>query len=309
MTPRRSLAVCLLFLAACAVGEEVDTGKVDSGRRTGTGGAQSGGASGTGGAGASGGTGGVTGGSGGSATGGTGTGATGGSGGGATGGTGGTGGSATGGTGGVTTGGSGGSGGVARDGATDSTGTGGTAPTGGTGGTSGTGGSGGSTTDASTAGLHVLYAALKTQPSSPYVQCEIHVKNNGSVPVQVSELKLRYYFTDEVKKPPQIMINWSHVCAPGNCGHTLTVTSAAMPNVPPASSADTYIEFGFSSGRTSLGSGDSADFTFQMQGPNPATDVYMQTNDYSFDASKTAVSAWPNIVLLQNGNVAWGTPP
>ena len=46
-----------------------------------------------------------------------------------------------------------------------------------------------------------------------------------------------------------------------------------------------------------------------MQGPNPATDVYTQTNDYSFDGGRTALSAWPNIVLFQNGNVAWGTPP
>ena len=312
-----------LLWSACAAGEEIDMAKLDGGKPTTTaGGASGGGAGGTGaiaGSGGSGTGGSATGGTGGSATGGSGGSATGGSGGSGTGGgvtggrggggSGGTGASATGGTGGVATGGSGGSGGGVRDAATDSAGAGGGAATGGTGGTSGTGGSGGSMTDASTAGLHVLYAVLKTQTSSPYVQCELHAKNNGGTPVPVSELKLRYYFTDEVKKAPQIMINWSHVCAPGNCGHDLTVTSAVTPVVPPATSADTYIEFGFSSGRASLGPGDSADFTFQMQGPNPATDVYTQTNDYSFDGARTALSAWPNVVLLQNGNVAWGTPP
>jgi hypothetical protein len=309
---RRFLGWGLLLCAACAAGEEIDLTKI--GKPTTTAGSGAGGAAGTGGMAAAGG-GGTTGGSGGSATGGTGAGGTGGSGGGSTGGSGGvTGGSGgvTGGSGGSATGGTGGTGGGggARD--AGNAGTGGTVPTGGTGGTggtSGTGGSGGGTTDASTAGLHVLYAALKTQTSSPYVQCELHAKNNGSTPAQVSELKLRYYFTDEVKKAPQIMINWSHVCAPGNCSHSLTVTSAVMPNVPPAASADSYIEFGFSSGRPSLGPGDSADFTFQMQGPNPASDLYTQTNDYSFDGAKTALSPWPNIVLLQNGMVVWGMPP
>ena len=58
-----------------------------------------------------------------------------------------------------------------------------------------------------------------------------------------------------------------------------------------------------------LVTGDSARFVFQMQGRNPALDVYTQTNDYSFDPSKTSLTAWPKIVVLQNGNVAWGTPP
>jgi hypothetical protein len=141
------------------------------------------------------------------------------------------------------------------------------------------------------------------------VQCELHVKNTGTSAAQVAELKLRYYFTDEVKKTPQIMLNWSYLCTPGNCGNSMMVTSVVASNVPPATRADTYIEFGLTSPHASLGPGESADFAFQMQGPNPATDVYTQTNDYSFDSSKTTPSLWPNVVLLQNGNVAWGAPP
>jgi hypothetical protein len=50
-------------------------------------------------------------------------------------------------------------------------------------------------------------------------------------------------------------------------------------------------------------------FSWQMQGPNPAQDVYTQTNDYSFDSSKTTLTSWTHVVLLRNGSVIWGTPP
>ena len=180
---------------------------------------------------------------------------------------------------------------------------------GGTAGASGAGGSGGTTQDAATTGLSVRYGALRTQASSAYLQCELHADNTGTSSVPVSELKLRYYFTDEVMKTPQIAINWSHVCVPGNCASTLAVTFTVHALTPPATGADTYLEFGFSSNHPTLGTGDSAEFAFQMQGPDPATDIYTQTNDYSFDSSKTTPSIWQQVVLLQNGTVVWGTPP
>jgi endoglucanase len=206
--------------------------------------------------------------------------------------------------------GAGGAGGVAGSG-----GNGGSAPTdaandaGGTAGAGGAADSGGATPDAMTSGLSVRYAALKAQASSAYVQCELHADNTGSSLVPLSELKLRYYFSDDVKKTPQITINWSHVCVPGNCGSTLAVTSTVNALTPPEATADTYLEFSFSSNHPILGPGDTADFAFQMQGPNPAADVYTQTNDYSFDASKTTPSNWDHVVLLRDTAVVWGLPP
>jgi hypothetical protein len=89
----------------------------------------------------------------------------------------------------------------------------------------------------------------------------------------------------------------------------LMVTPTVAPLVPPAIGADTYLEFGLSSGRPTIAPGDSADFAFQMEGPNPSTDIYTQSNDYSFDGSKTTAANWDRIVLLQNGNAIWGVPP
>jgi len=108
---------------------------------------------------------------------------------------------------------------------------------------------------------------------------------------------------------PQITINWAHLCVPGNCSSTLAPTVTVNALVPPVTGADTYLEFSFSSNHPMLVTGDSARFVFQMQGPNPASDIYTQTNDYSFDGSKTTPTIWEHIVLLWNGTVVWGTPP
>ena len=146
-------------------------------------------------------------------------------------------------------------------------------------------------------------------PSSAYVECELHAKNSGASSAPVSALKVRYYFTDEVHKTPQFMINWSHVTIPGNIAD-LTVTPAVAPLVPAATGADTYIEFSLlSNSHPMLATGESADFSFHMNGPNQATDIYTQSNDYSFDSSKTVLAIWDHVVLVQNGTVIWGAPP
>ena len=53
---------------------------------------------------------------------------------------------------------------------------------------------------------------------------------------------------------------------------------------------------------------DVLEFTFQLQGPAPNTDVYTQSNDYSFEASGT-LETWDHVVLYQGGAIVWGTPP
>jgi hypothetical protein len=103
-------------------------------------------------------------------------------------------------------------------------------------------------------------------------------------------------------------INWSHISTSGADADS-TVTYTIAPLVPAAPEADTYVEFSFSSSHTLLGAGESVVFSWQLQGPDPATDIYTQTNDYSFDASDTTLTTWDHVVLLQNGSVAWGIVP
>jgi hypothetical protein len=157
-------------------------------------------------------------------------------------------------------------------------------------------------------GLSVLYQVGIAAPMSAYLGCELSIQNSGTGSPAVSSLKVRYYFTDEVRLSEQMTINWSHISTSGADADS-TVTYTFAPLVPPTPDADTYIEFSFSSSHTLLAAGESVEFSWQLQGPDPAKDIYTQTNDYSFDASKTALTSWDHVVLLQNGSVAWGTEP
>jgi hypothetical protein len=108
---------------------------------------------------------------------------------------------------------------------------------------------------------------------------------------------------------------WSHVAQtqpPGPDLQVLTVSSSfgTISSV----NADSYVEFSFSRGDTpNLAPGQIAVFSWQMNAPNPGNDSYNQANAYSYNANDTAAippgTPNPNIVLLQNGTVAWGTAP
>jgi endoglucanase len=200
--------------------------------------------------------------------------------------------------------GSGGSGGAGMDASTDARG--GSGNGGSTGpGTGGSTGSGGGPVS----GFSVLYANMQTAAMSAYIGCELHAKNSAMGSLAVSELKLRYYYTNEVTSAPQLMQNWSHVSTGGAQG-ALSVTFTVNPLMPPASTADTYLEFSLSSAdHPNLAPGESADFSWQMQGPDPSRNKYTQTNDYSWDATKTSAQPWEHVVLLRNGFVIWGSPP
>jgi len=169
----------------------------------------------------------------------------------------------------------------------------------------GAGAGGGGTT---VPGFSVQWKNEHTQTSSAYLGGEIVVKNAGPNSLAVSDIKVRYYFTDEVKKAFQFNNNFQHINTSGSQAD-LTVTFKTVGMAPTTATADTYIEFSFSSGHGQLGPNEALDFAWQMQGPNPGTDTFTQSNDYSFDASKTSLTNWEHIVALQGTNLLWGTPP
>ncbi len=224
----------------------------------------------------------------------------------ASGGTGGSAGSAvTGGTGGAgVSGGSGGTGGTGVSG-----GSGGTGVSGGTGGTgtgsTGTGGEGG--TSEPTDGFSVEYEVLEPAASATSISSILQVVNVGPETVPVSELTLRYYYTSEVVVPTTITIWWSHIQTGGG-NITLNPSFDAVELVPATATADSYVEFSFDAGAPSIAPDQSALISWKIQATS-GTHNYDQSNDYSFDASKSVAAPWDRVVLLRNGSVIWGLVP
>ncbi len=165
-----------------------------------------------------------------------------------------------------------------------------------------------------TTGLSVVYQ-VGNKGTTAYPSCVIGVVNATAPPsaVPLAGLTVRYYFEGMGYPTPSITEQYSHIAqtvGPDLPVLTVTSTFGTVSSV----NADSYVEFSFSrSDSTTLGPGQIAVFSWQMNASNPSNESYNQTNDYSYNASDTAAipPGTPNmkIVLLQSGNVAWGTPP
>jgi hypothetical protein len=158
------------------------------------------------------------------------------------------------------------------------------------------------------AGLSVSYQVQDSGSMSSYIGSEISVNDASTSSVAVSSLTVRYYYTNEPQVTPQMTINWSHISTSG-ADENLTVNTTFGTVSPAVAGADSYIEFSFSSSASVLTLGEAAVFSWQIQGPNPAQNVYTQTNDYSYNAADTTLTAWDQIVLFENGTVVWGIVP
>lgn len=205
----------------------------------------------------------------------------------------------------VGSGGVGGSGGGAPDASIADAGRGGSA--GGGGSTTGVGGSAGAPVDAAppTRGFSVLYRVVGAQAMASAIQCELTINDPGPDTAPLSELSLRYYFTNEIVGTPVIDIGFSGL-NPGFHDLASAETKQVVPVSTPTLTADSFVEFGFTAAAGSIAPGQSVIISWQYHGPNfpPLT----QSNDYSFDPTKTATLPWDHVVLLRGGNVIWGIP-
>ncbi len=175
------------------------------------------------------------------------------------------------------------------------------------GGTGGTGGSGGEDVGggepAPDTGFSVQYMASQTMDASVVISCQFTIKNDSAETVPLGEFTLRYYFTDELTIAPNLQMFWAHLT--GGASFNFTLTQVDMPTA--ATHADSYFEFAIASDAPMLAPGQQAELAWQSH--NGMSQLNVQSNDYSFDATKTQYTEWNHVVLLRNGEPYWGTPP
>jgi len=175
-------------------------------------------------------------------------------------------------------------------------------------------GRGGSSSDAGidrpppppTNGFSVLYKCVGRNATANAIQAETTINDVGPATVPLNELTLRYYFSNEIVGTPIIDIGFSGL-NPGfhNLVDSETKQVVAAPN--PTFTADSYVEFGFTSGAGLIAPNQSVIIAWQLHGQNFPS--LTQSNDYSFDPTKTDAVPWERVVLLRGGNVIWGTLP
>ncbi len=129
------------------------------------------------------------------------------------------------------------------------------------------------------------------------IYLNIRLINNGINVIPLSKVKIRYYYTIDGAKPQNFSCDWSSTGSGNVTGTFVTIPA-------PKTSADTFLEIGFTSGAGSLAIGGNA--MIQARIFKNDWSNYDQTNDYSFNPLATTYVDWTKV----SGYVLkWGTEP
>ena len=151
-----------------------------------------------------------------------------------------------------------------------------------------------------TATLKVQYRPSSAAASTNQLTPVIDVVNTGTTAVAMSELTLRYWYTKDGAKTQVYSCDYT----PRGCGTLVT----RFVNVTPTTGADNYLEIGFSSAAGTLAPGQSFGSIQNRLAKSDYTG-FDQTNDYSYDATRTALADWSRVTLYRNGSPVWGIDP
>ncbi|WP_175623717.1 MULTISPECIES: glycoside hydrolase family 6 protein [Paenibacillus] len=143
-----------------------------------------------------------------------------------------------------------------------------------------------------TSDLVLQYRAGDTNAQDSQIKPYFNIKNLGSTTVNLSDLKIRYYFSKEGSAAMDSAIDYAQVGG-ANIQRTFT---------------DSYVELSFTSGAGSIqAGGQTGDIQLRMYKTDWSN--FDETNDYSFDPTKTSYQDWNKVTLYQGGNLVWGIEP
>ncbi len=140
--------------------------------------------------------------------------------------------------------------------------------------------------------LVLQYRAGDTNATDNQIKPFFNIKNNGTTSVNLSDLKIRYYFSKEGTAAMDSAIDWAQIGG-ANIQRTFT---------------DTYVELSFTAGAGSIqAGGQTGDIQLRMYKTDWSN--FDETNDYSYDPTKTSYQDWDKVTLYEGGVLVWGIEP
>ncbi|WP_438350082.1 glycoside hydrolase family 6 protein [Paenibacillus sp. FA6] len=149
--------------------------------------------------------------------------------------------------------------------------------------------------------LNVQYKTNSSNTTGNTIQASFNVVNSGATAVNLSNLKLRYYFTNEGSSDLSFWCDWAQMGTSHVSGSFATIN-------PNQAGADTYLEISFGSSAGSIpAGGQSGDIQIRVAKNNWSNFDF--TNDYSFNGTLTNYTNWNKVTLHQSDTLVWGVQP
>ncbi len=150
-------------------------------------------------------------------------------------------------------------------------------------------------------GLVLEYADGATSATSNTPSPHFEILNNTSASVALSNLTIRYWFTEEGTLAEQSWCDYAVAGCSNVVGSFVTLNS-------PTATANTYFQVGFTSAAGSIAIGaNSGDIQERFNKSDWSN--YNQANDYSWSQTQTSYAAWSKVTLYLSGQLVWGTEP
>ena len=148
--------------------------------------------------------------------------------------------------------------------------------------------------------LKVEFYNTNTQADSNSIYPKFKLTNTGSSAINLSDVKLRYYYTVDGDKAQTFWCDWSPV-------GSSNVTGTFVKMSPTAKGADQYLEIAFSSAAGTL----AANTSIEVQGRFAKNDWtnYNQADDYSLNSSASSFTSWDKVTAYIAGAKVWGIEP
>ncbi|MDR6721802.1 mannan endo-1,4-beta-mannosidase [Paenibacillus amylolyticus] len=139
-----------------------------------------------------------------------------------------------------------------------------------------------------------------TSSSTNGISPKFKLINSGNSAIELSDVKLRYYYTIDGEETQTFWSDWASV-------GSANVTNKFVKLATPVAGADHYLEVGFTSAAGTLNAGQSAEIQARFSKNNWSN--YNQSNDYSFKASGTQFANHEQITGYVGDELVWGIEP
>ena len=190
----------------------------------------------------------------------------------------------------------------------------------GSGGTAGSGASGAAGAGGSGGGIVVpptgecamnptLALSYKANQTGDAIGFDLKLTNSGTAPIPSNAIEFQYYISQEESAWQERVLD-VYAIQGANYTDLKTTGTVSVDALMPALGAQTHLVRIRQTGTAPLlpGTASYLQLTVRLQ-PNPSAPNQVQSDDFSYDATHTALSAWDHVAVFVSGVLAFGCTP